>query len=105
MTKELYFEMCEQLGTEPIEAEIPVDFNDLVLELQEALKIYNTLQDNWDYMGGNYIGKNLTGFKDIMEMYGVQDCDRLMMYELILEIDRLRAKQIRDSKPKDTKAR
>lgn len=100
MTKEQYFEMCEMLGSEPIEDEIPVEFDDFPLEVQEALQIYNNLQDNWDYMGGNYIGKNLTGFKDILDIFEISKEDRRSIYELIMHIDRIRAKLIADSKPK-----
>ncbi len=45
MTKDRYFEMCEALGSKPIESQIPVEFEDLVHELQEILVIYNNLQD------------------------------------------------------------
>jgi hypothetical protein len=100
MTKEVYFELCEMMGTEPIEEEIPVEFEDLVLEVQEALRIYNNLQDSWDYMGGNYIGKNMAGFNDILNIYEIDHEDRRAIYELIMHIDRIRAKSIKDSKPK-----
>ena len=100
MTKEQYFEMCEMLGNEPNDSEIPVEYDDLPLEVQDALRIYNTLQDNWDYMGGNYIGKNIQGIKDIFEMNDIEKTDHKSIYELILHIDRIRATQIHDSKPK-----
>ena len=101
MTREQYFEMCEMLGNEPLESEIPIEFEDLPVEAQEALNIYNNLRDDWDYMGGNYIGKSLIGFKDILDMYEVEKSDHKYMYELVMHIDRIRAKQIFDSKPKD----
>ena len=100
MTKEQYFEMCEMLGNEPNDSEVPVEYDDLPLEVQDALRIYNTLQDNWDYMGGNYIGKNLQGIRDIFEMNDIEKVDHKSIYELIIQIDRIRAKQIHDSKPK-----
>ena len=100
MTKEAYFDMCEMLGSEPLDFEIPVEYEDFPLEVQEALHIYNNLQDSWDYMGGNYIGKNLSNFKDILEIYNVEKVDYQSIYELILNIDNIRAKQIHDSKPK-----
>ena len=100
MTKEHYFEMCEALGNEPLDSEIPVDYDDLALEVQEALRIYNNLQDSWDYMGGNYIGKNLTGFMDILNIFDVEVSDRRAIYELVMHIDRIRAKSIQDQKPK-----
>lgn len=100
MTKEHYFQMCSDLGSEPVEEEIPVDFEDLVVEAQQALQIYNNLQDSWDYMNGNYIGKILIGFKDILEIFEVPKEDHRVMYELIMHIDSIRAKSIRDSKTK-----
>ena len=100
MTKQQYFEMCAMLASEPVDSEIPVEYDDFPLEVQDALRIYSSLQDNWDYMGGNYIGKNLQGFRDILEISGVEATDYKTMYDLILEIDRMRSKQIQDSKPK-----
>jgi len=100
MTKDSYFEMCEMLGTEPLDSEIPVEYDDFPVEVQEAIRIYNNLQDNWDYMGGNYIGKNLNGFKDILTIFEVDPQDYRSVYELIMRIDRIRSKSIQDSKPK-----
>lgn len=100
MTKQQYFEMCEQLGSEPLEEEIPIEYEDLPLEVQEALQLYNTLQDSWDYMGGNYIGKDLSYFGTILDLYEVPREDRRNLYELVIYIDQLRAKQIQDKKPK-----
>ena len=37
MTKEQYFEMCEMMGSEPVEDEIPVEFDDLYSEVGEGL--------------------------------------------------------------------
>lgn len=101
MTKAQYFEMCEMLGTEPVEDQIPVEYEDLLLEVQQALQIYNNLQDCWDYMGGNYIGKNLNGFKGILEILEVPKEDHRSLYELILEIDKIRSniiQQLKESK-------
>jgi hypothetical protein len=100
MTKEQYFDLCEQMGSEPVDSEIPIEFDDLTLDVQEALRMYNQLQDNWDYMGGNYIGKSYIGLMDIMNILEVDPADRRTMYELIGHIDRIRAKAISDSKPK-----
>ncbi len=100
MTREQYFEMCEQLGSEPLESEIPVEYDDLPLEVQEVLQIYNNLPDSWDYMGGNYIGKNMQNILDIFSMYDVPHNDHRIFYEFICSIDRIRAKQLQDKKPK-----
>ena len=95
MTKQQYFEMCEAMGSEPLEEEIPVDFEDLPSELQQTFYLYNTLQDVWDYMGGNYVGKNLQEFWKLVELQGIPREDIKYYYDIILGIDRVRSNQIR----------
>lgn len=103
MTKEAYFEMCEALGSEPIESEIPVDFNDLFIDVQEALQVYSKLRDEWDTMSGTYMGKSYAGIGDIFDILEVPVEDRRTLYELIGIIDAHRSKAIADSKPKTNK--
>ena len=92
MTKEQYFEMCEMLGSEPIEEEIPVEFNDLPLEVQEAYRVYTLLNDNWDSFGGNYLGKNMSGLLDIMNILEVEDKPTIL--NIIQILDRNRMNQV-----------
>jgi hypothetical protein len=103
MTKDQYFEMCEMLGSEPLDSEIPIEHDDLPVEVQEALRIYSSLQDCWDYMGGNYIGKNLVAFKDLLDIYEVPQEDRRVVYEIVLHVDRIRTKIFAEQKPKTPK--
>ncbi len=98
MTKDAYFEMCEALGSEPIEDEIPVEHSDLHTEVQEAFSIYNKLRDDWDYMGGNYIGKNISNLLDMFTLLEIPKEDRLQLYELIILIDSFRSKSVAASK-------
>ncbi len=100
MTKDAYFEMCEALGSEPIQDEIPIDHSDLCLDVQEALGIYNKLRDEWDTMNGTYLGKNYAGMLDIFTILEVPVEDHKTMYSLIGMIDNHRAKAIADNKPK-----
>ena len=100
MTRDQYFEMCEMMGYEVVDSQIPVEFEDLCVEAQQAMQIYNNLQDNWDYMGGNYIGKNMVGLRDVLELFEIEKPDHRYIYELILVIDSIRAKRIQDQKPK-----
>lgn len=104
MTKYQYFEMCEQMGMDPKEDEIPVEFEDLLLEVQEALTVYNYLQDNWDYMNGNYIGKNLIGFKDVLEIVGIDTDYHRNVYDIVMTVDRIRQRLI-SAKQQSKKAR
>jgi hypothetical protein len=102
MTKDQYFEMCETLGSEPLEEEIPVEYEDLLLDVQEALSIYHKLRDEWDTMNGLYLGKNYSGLKDIFEILEVPVEDYKTMFSLIGMIDMRRAEAISKNKPKDT---
>jgi hypothetical protein len=92
MTKDQYFEMCELLGSTPIESEIPVEFSDLPLDVQEAYSVYSMLPDSWDFMSGTYVGKNYAGLGDILEILGVED--KLTVLNIIELLDRKRSKAI-----------
>lgn len=103
MTKDAYFEMCEMLGTEPIDSEIPIEYEDFPVEVQQAFIIYGKLRDDWDSMNGNYIGKHFEGIRDLFFILDVPVEDHKTMLELIDMIDQHRAKSIKDNKPKDKK--
>lgn len=92
MTKAAYFEMCEMMNSAPIEEEIPVEYEDLMLDIQEALSIYSKLRDEWDTMNGVYLGKSYNGIKDIFDILEVPVEDRRTMFDLIGLIDKHRAK-------------
>lgn len=103
VTKETYFEICEQLGTEPIDSEIPIEYDDFPDEIQEALNIYFRLRDDWDGFSGTYMGKNFTGLADILDIYQVSKENKQNVLDWIFIIDRVRSKCIADAKPKDSK--
>jgi hypothetical protein len=99
MTKDAYFEMCEALGTEPLESEIPIEYSDLLLDVQEALGIYSKLKDEWDTMNGHYLGKSYAGISDIFDILEVAKEDRRTMFDLIGTIDIYRSKSIKAQQP------
>ena len=72
MTREQYFEMCEQLGEEPVEENIPVEYDDLSVDVQQALATYNLLRDEWEGFNGLYLGKSLIGISEIFEISGTE---------------------------------
>jgi hypothetical protein len=101
MTKEAYFEMCEALGTEPIESEIPVEISDFPVEIQEIFTIYYKLKDDWDTMNGIYLGKTYNGLVDILNIYEINKVDQKYFLEWVAVIDAVRSKvlsAVRDSK-------
>lgn len=103
VTKSTYFEICEQLGTEPVDSEIPVEFDDFPDDIQLALTIYFKLRDEWDGFSGTYQGKNFSGLADVFDIYQITGASRQEVLDWIIIIDKVRAKIIQDSKPKDTK--
>jgi len=93
MTKDQYFEMCEMMGDQPVDDDIPVELADFPAEVQTAFEVYQVLQDHWEGMSGTYMGKNLTGIKDILDIFEVENQDRKTVLEFINLIDRERMTQ------------
>lgn len=87
--------MCEALGSEPDEDEIPVEFEDLLYESQQAILLYNYLIDVW--VGGMqsfYVGKNLSNIEYIFDIHDIQKGSRLYILEFIILIDKENANTI-----------
>lgn len=94
MTKETYLEMCEMLGQEPNEADIPPDINDFPHIVQLSLVIYSFLEDRWDTMGGMYLGKVYSTIFDFFRLYEVDNQEALLILEFIQHIDAVRSKLV-----------
>lgn len=101
VTKATYFEICEQLGTEPIDSEIPVELDDFPSEVQQAFMIYFRLRDEWDGMSGSYMGKSFVGLQDVLDIYQIAKEDRQSLLDWILSIDSARSKAIDLARPKN----
>ena len=91
----MYFEMCEALGNEPVESEIPVELDDFPLEIQEILGIYKFLKDDWEPMNGVYMGKNFTGILEVFDIFEIPKIDRQTYMSLLYSIDAIRAEEIK----------
>ena len=98
MTKQAYFEMCEMMNSEPVESEIPVEFEDFPLEVQQAFNAYRMLRDEWDTMNGNYLGKSLIGIKDVLEATEIEPLEQKFIVMLIRMIDSVRSDEINNKK-------
>ena len=42
-------------------------------EVQLAFFIYSLLQDTWDGMSGMYMGKNMSGLGELLDIYEIDD--------------------------------
>lgn len=102
MTKDQYFEMCEMLGNEPVESEVPLEFDDFPLQVQQALIVYRMLRDEWDGMSGTYLGKSLIGIAEVMEATEIDQEDQKFTVYLVRHIDNVRIQEI-NSKKQNTK--
>jgi hypothetical protein len=105
MTKDTYFEMCEALGNEPIESEIPVEFEDFPLEVQQALIAYRMLRDEWDSMNGIYLGKSLIGITEVLEATEIDPEDRKFITMLVRTIDGVRIQEINNKQKTEKPAK
>ena len=98
MTRDQYFEMCEALGNDPEESEIPVEFDDFPLEVQQAFNAYKMLRDEWDTMSGTYLGKSLIGVRDVLEATEIDPSEQKFIIMLIRVIDNVRSEEINNKK-------
>ena len=96
----MYFEICEQMGSEPIEEEIPVEMEDFPIEIQQVLNIYFKLRDEWDGMSGSYMGKSYAGLGDILDIHGIERADKEYVLDWLTIIDRIRSKIIESAQSK-----
>lgn len=100
VTKQSYFEMCEMLGTEPIDSDIPVELEDFPIEVQQAFNVYKMLRDEWDTMSGSYLGKSFIGIRDLLETAEIEPEDQKFMVMLVRLIDQVRSQEINKLKSK-----
>ena len=91
MTRLKYLNMCEQLEQEPIENEIPPDWEDFPEIVIQALNTFQSLGDRV-YPEIGYMGKDFTNLPYYMDIHGIED------KELFLEIlTYLESRAIKDS--------
>ena len=82
--------MCEQMGWEPKEEDLPQDGSNLSLECQQALTILNALPDTWEGMNGTWLGKVYSGLSAVMDIYDVES--RREVFELLKEAESILGK-------------
>lgn len=85
MTAEQYLMMCEQMGWEPNEEEIPKDPSFLPFDVQMALVIFNTLPDRVEGMSGTWLGKDFNSLNTIFEIYEVDNKRDVFEYILLIQ--------------------
>jgi len=66
--------MCEQLGKEPVESEIPPDWSDFPPQVMTAMNVFNMLGDKLVPDIG-FIGKDYTNLPIFLEIHEIEDKD------------------------------
>lgn len=94
MTQSAYYEMCEALGSEPVESEIPIEYEELPGLVQEAITIYSFLSDRWEGMSGTFLGKDYTIVFELFNTFGVEIAERQLLLRFMSSIDRIRGELI-----------
>jgi len=90
MTRDKYLDMMEQLGKEPIEEEIPPDWEDLPEIVVQAVSAFNMLGDR-AYPEIGYTGKDYTNLSHYIDIYGIEDKEYFL--ELLAWLDARAIKQ------------
>lgn len=106
MTKEHYIEMCETLGDEVLEEDLPVEMDDFPLFVQNCFLVFYKLTDVWDTMNGNYCGKDYTIVFKLMEVYDLED-DISLALEIIQCMEQTKvlliSEKVKQSKDRNNK--
>ena len=77
MTRERYLEMCEQMGNEPLDEEIPPNYEDMPEVIIVALTTFSLLGDRI-YPDIGYIGKDYTNLDHYIDVFGIDDKEYFM---------------------------
>ena len=92
MTKDQYFEMCEMMNTDPVDADIPVEFEDLLDVTQQALELYSYLPDRWEGMSGTFMGKDYSIVFDLFNTYEIlEKTEQRIMLKIMSTTDKIRS--------------
>jgi hypothetical protein len=97
MDADRYFEVCDQLNKEPIEEEIPPDFNDFPEIVQNAINGYGSLGDRVAADIG-FLGKQYDKLPFLLEINGIEtDYDKELFISIIEWLERRAIKSSADS--------
>jgi hypothetical protein len=90
----MYLDMCAMMGTEPDDSEMPVELEDMPLEVQQAMLVYRMLRDEWEGFSGAYLGKSYIGLTEILQYTEIEHNEHKLIVMLIKTIDGIRSQQI-----------
>jgi len=98
MNRDKYLDMMEQLGKEPLEEEIPPDFDDLPEIVVQAVNTFNSLGDRV-YPEIGYIGKDYINLHFFLDVYDIEDTEYFL--EILSWLDSRAIKKSSDQLKKE----
>ena len=84
MTKDAYLSMCEALGSEPKEEEIPVAVEDLLFDTVRAIAIHSYLPDRFEGMSG-FPYKDLAGLNTVLKAFSIESPEDILYIMSVLK--------------------
>jgi len=94
MTQERYLKMCEQMGKEPDEAEMPPDLEDFPEIVIQALNTFSHLGDR-TYPDIGYMGKDFTNLSHYLDINGIENTE--LFLEILTYLESRAIKQSQDA--------
>ena len=94
MTQERYLKMCEQMGKEPDEAEMPPDLEDFPEIVIQALNTFSHLGDR-TYPDIGYMGKDFTNLSHYLDINGIENTE--LFLEILTYLESRAIKQSQES--------
>lgn len=91
------------LGNEPLEEEIPIDREDLMVETQMVFDLYDKLSARWEGMSGSYLGKDLILLPVLFNEFNIEDYIRKYAWHIIPIIDSYVAEDVAEKIKRKTK--
>ena len=73
---------------------MPPALDNYPYEVQLAFFIYSLLQDTWDGMSGMYMGKNMSGLGELLDIYEIEDRKTVVFF--MKHIDQQRGDSINE---------
>lgn len=93
------------MGTEPVESEMPPTLSDFPELVQLTFNLYSLMRDQWDSMGGSYLGKDLGSIFEFFRLFKFElDSEQLLAISFMQQMDAIRAKLVSEKLTRERKA-
>jgi hypothetical protein len=91
----------EKMGKEINPNKMPIEDDDLPLEVQQSLAIHSYLPDRWDGSSGSYMGKDWSALTELLDSYNIEDRRTVIFFLKV--IDNFKQNSVNESLEKDRK--